>query len=158
MSTLYEMSLAAQNLLDMLTDEEIDEQTFNDTLEAMGAAEKVESTCKVIGCLTADVEMFKKEIERCQKRKKTIENNIKWLKEALLNFYISSGEKQLKAGTSTVSSRKSKAVEITNSDLIPSEFVVFEPTINKSEIKKRLTAGEKVQGAELTERVSVQIR
>lgn len=158
MSTLYELSLAAQNLLDLLTDEEIDEQTFNDTLEAMGAAEKVENTCKVIGCLTADVEMFKKEIERCQKRKKTIENNIKWLKQALLNFYISSGEKQLKAGTFTVSSRKSKAVEIINSDLIPSEFVVFEPTINKSEIKKRLTAGEKVQGAELTERVSVQIR
>ena len=64
MSTLYEMSLAAQNLLDLLTDEEIDEQTFNDTLEAMGAAEKVENTCKAIGCLTADAEMFKKEIER----------------------------------------------------------------------------------------------
>ena len=46
----------------------------------------------------------------------------------------------------------------TNPDLIPPEFVVFEPTVNKSEIKKRLTAGEKVQGAELTERVSVQIR
>lgn len=158
MPTLYEMSLAAQNLLDLLTDEEIDEQTFNDTLEAMGTAEKVENTCKVIGCLTADAEMFKKEIERCQKRKKTIENNIKWLKQALLNFYISSGEKQLKAGIFTVSSRKSKVVEITNLDLIPPEFVVFEPTIKKSEIKKRFAAGESVQGAELTERVSVQIR
>ena len=48
MATLYELTNQANALYELLQGEEIDEQTFNDTLEAMGAGEKIESYCKII--------------------------------------------------------------------------------------------------------------
>ena len=56
MSTLYEMSLAAQNLLDLLTDEEIDEQTFNDTLDAIEVSIPIPRNPKALP--TAEVSQF----------------------------------------------------------------------------------------------------
>ena len=69
---LYEMTVAANQLYDMLTSGEIDEQTFNDTLEAMGTEEKLESYCKVIRQLEGDAEMLKTEKERIEKKQKAV--------------------------------------------------------------------------------------
>lgn len=82
MATIYEMTEQAQELLELLTDGEIDEQTFLDTIEGMGAIDKVENICKVISCLSADSQMFSNEIKRCQDRKRTIDNNITRLKKS----------------------------------------------------------------------------
>ena len=64
MATIYELTEQANALYNLLQAEEIDEQTYNDTLEAMGAGEKVESYCKVIKQLQSDAEMYKTEIDR----------------------------------------------------------------------------------------------
>ena len=48
MATLFEMTQQATELYEMLQAEEIDEQTFSDTLEAMGTGEKIEGYCQVI--------------------------------------------------------------------------------------------------------------
>lgn len=53
---LYEMTAAANELYALLTVDEIDEETVKDTLEAMGAEEKLESCCVVIRELEADAE------------------------------------------------------------------------------------------------------
>lgn len=159
MSTIYEMTEQAQELLELLTDGEIDEQTFLDTIEGMGAIDKVENICKVISCLSADSQMFSDEIKRCQDRKRTVDNNITRLKKALYDFYIASGQKQLKAGTFTVSSRKSTAVKITNEEAIPMDyFTIPLPKVNLTAIKKAIKEGKEVTGAEIEERESVQIR
>lgn len=159
MSTIYEMTEQAQELLELLTDGEIDEQTFLDTIEGMGAIDKVENICKVISCLSADSQMFSDEIKRCQDRKRTVDKNITRLKKALYDFYIASGQKQLKAGTFTVSSRKSTAVKITNEEAIPMDyFTIPLPKVNLTAIKKAIKEGKEVTGAEIEERESVQIR
>ena len=52
--TLYEFTGAAKDLYALLENDEIDEQTFHDTLEAIGAEDKVESYCQIISQLEAD--------------------------------------------------------------------------------------------------------
>ena len=159
MATIYEMTEQAQELLELLTDGEIDEQTFLDTIEGMGAIDKVDNICKVINCLSADSQMFSNEIKRCQDRKRTIDNNITRLKKSLYDFYIASGQKQLKAGTFTISSRKSTAVKITNEEAIPMDYLTIPmPKANLTAIKQALKEGKNVPGAEIEERESVQIR
>ena len=158
--TLYEMSVAAQELLAMLEEEIIDEQTFADTLEGMGANEKVEGYCQILAELNADIGNIKSEIDRLTAKKKGIEHNIQWLKGQLLNFYISNGNKKITAGTFTVSTRKSEAVAILDVDAIPDEFKVTKTTVapDKTAIKEAIKNGVSVGGAELVVNENVQVK
>lgn len=159
MATLYELTTAAAALYEMLQAEEIDEQTFNDTLEGMGAAEKVESYCKVIKQLQSDFEMFKNEIDRLTARKKAAENGVERLKAALLVFMQTSGQDKVKAGSFAVSTAKTQAVLITNENAIPCRFLVEQPPkIDKAGIKTALKAGEEIGGAVLVDNTGVRIR
>lgn len=156
--TLYEMSLATQMLFEMLMNDEIDEQTFNDTVEGMGAIEKAKGYCQMISVLDAEAEMFKNEIDRLTKKKKTIENKVAWLKEQLLNFYYANGAKKFDAGTFTVSVRKSSIVCISDESKIPSEYCIIKVSPDKTAIKKAINSGIAVNGANIQERESLQIK
>ena len=74
--TLYEMTAAGKQLLEMLEVGEIDEQTFADTLESIGADEKVDTYCEIIAQRKADAEALKGEIERLAAKKKAAENDV----------------------------------------------------------------------------------
>lgn len=159
MATIYELTTAAAALYEMLQAEEIDEQTFNDTLEAMGAAEKVESYCKVIKQLQSDVDMFKGEIDRLTARKKAAENGVERMKNALLAFMQTSGQDKVKAGSFAVSTAKTQAVFITDEAAIPCKYLVEQPPkIDKAGIKNALKAGEEINGAALVVNTGVRIR
>ena len=62
--TLYEMTQAAQDLKALLEADEIDEQTYNDTLEAIGADDKIDAYCQIIREYEAEITARKSEIER----------------------------------------------------------------------------------------------
>jgi hypothetical protein len=159
MATLYEMTKQAKQLYEMLQAEEIDEQTFADTLEAMGTEEKVEGYCQVIKQLQADVDMFKEEADRIAARKKTIENSIERMKQTLTDYLLHSGQTKVKAGTFTASLAQSKAVNISNIDEIPAEYLVQQPPkADKKAIKKALEDGIEIQGAEIVTNDSIRIR
>ena len=159
MATLYELSAQAHALYELLQGEEIDEQTFNDTLEAMGATDKVESYCKIIKQFQADVDMFKGEIDRLTARKKTAENGVERMKSALLDFLQASGQDKVKAGSFAVSTATTQAVEIIDEKVIPCIYLVEQPPkISKDAIKKALKSGEKVNGARLIDNKGVRIR
>ncbi len=159
MATIYELTTAAAALYEMLQAEEIDEQTFNDTLEAMGAAEKVESYCKVIKQLQSDVDMFKREIDRLTDRKRAAENGVERMKNALLAFMQISGQDKVKAGSFAVSTATTQAVQITNEMAIPCKYLVEQPPkIDKAGIKNALKAGEEISGAALVVNTGVRIR
>ena len=65
----------------------------------------------------------------------------------------------MKAGTFTISSRKSTAVKITNEEAIPMDyFTIPMPKANLTAIKQALKEGKNVPGAEIEERECVQIR
>lgn len=157
--TLYEMTTQAAALYEMLQAAEIDESIFNDTLEAMGADEKIESYCKIIKQMQCDVDAFKSEIERLQARKKTTENGVDRMKAALLLFMQQTGQDKVKAGTFAVSTATTQAVNITDENKIPSAFLVEQPPkIDKIGIKKALKDGATVDGAELINNTGVRIK
>lgn len=159
MASLYELSTQATALYELLQADAIDELTFKDTLEAMGATDKVESYCKIIKQLQNDVEMFKTEIDRLQQRKKSIENGIDRMKNALLLFMQQSGQEKVKAGTFAVSTATTQAVNITDEKVIPCAYLVEQPPkIDKIGIKNALKAGEEISGAELVNNTGVRIR
>lgn len=159
MATLYEMTLQATALYEMLQAEMIDEKTFNDTLEGMGANEKVEGYCQIIKQLQSDVDMFKGEIDRLTARKKTAENAIDRMKNALLLFMEQTGQEKVKGGSFSVSTAFTQAVQITDEKAIPLNWLVDQqPKIDKAGIKKALKEGAEIAGAELITNKGVRIR
>lgn len=159
MATLYELTEQAAALYEMLQAEEIDEQTFNDTLEAMGADEKVETYCKLIKQLQGDADLLKNEIARLKARKTTAENGVDRMRGALLNFLMQSGKDSVKTGLFTVSTATTQAVNITNEKAIPCIYLVEQPPkIDKDSIKRDLKGGATIDGAELIENKGVRIR
>ena len=156
---LYEMTVSAKQLYDLMISGEIDEQTFNDTLEAMGTEEKLESYCKVIRQLEADAEMLKAEKERIEKKKKTVDASIDRMKKAVMEFMKAQGTTKSSAGTFTVALSTSKAVNILDESKVPKKyFTKQEPKINKDAIRKELLCGMKIKGCELQTNEGVRIK
>ena len=156
---IFEMTVAANQLYDLLTSGEIDEQTFNDTLQAMGTEEKLESYCKIIRQLEADAEMLKAEKERIDKKIKVSENAVNRMKKAVIEFMKASGSTKSTAGTFTVALSTSKATKIVDESLIPKKyFIKQEPKIDKNAILGMLKSGAKVKGCELQINEGVRIK
>ena len=156
---LYEMTVAASELYDLLTSGEIDEQTFEDTLQAMGTEEKLESYCKVIRQLEADAEMLKAEKDRIEKKKKTVENSIDRMKNAVITFLKVSGTDKATAGTFSVAISKSKSVNILDESKVPKKyFIKQDPKLDKKTIRDLLMKGETVKGCELQINEGVRIK
>jgi hypothetical protein len=159
MATLYEMTTQASELYELLQNEEIDEQTFIDTLEAIGTEDKIEGYCQVLQELQADFDKFKAESDRLAARMKTAKNGIDRMKNSLLSFLNASGQSKVKAGTFTVSIGKSKQTKILDENLIPMEYKIPQPyKIDKTSIKAAIESGTIVQGAEIVINESVRIR
>lgn len=159
MATLFELTQQASELYELLQAEEIDEQTFSDTLEAMGAGDKVENYCKVIKQFQADAEMFKNEIARLTARKQTAENAVDRMKAALLAFMQFSGQDKVKAGSFSVYTATTPAVKIIDETAIPSIYLKPQPpTVDKIAIKAAIKGGATVEGAELINNTGVRIR
>lgn len=159
MATLYELTAAASELYELLQAEEIDEQTFADTLEGIGAEEKLESYCKIVKQLDEDADMYANEIRRLTERKRTAENSVERMKAAMLDYLKATGTDKAKAGTFTASISTSKAVNIIDAAKIPEKFLKpQEPKIDRIAIKEAINAGETVEGAEILTKEGVRIR
>ena len=156
---LYEMTVATKQLYELLANEEIDEQTIADTLEAMGVEEKLEGYCQVIRQYEAEKDMLKAEKERIDKKIKVSENAVNRMKKAVMEYMKASGSTKSTAGTFTVALSTSKATKIVDESLIPKKyFIKQEPKIDKKAILEMLKSGAKVKGCELQINVGVRIK
>ncbi len=159
MASLYEFTEQAKMLMAMLDADEIDEQTVNDTLEAMMVEDKLDSYCKVIRQYEADAADYKAEKQFFADKQARAEKAIERMKETLSGYMQATQKDKLAAGKYTLKLSQSKAVNITDEAKIPESFVVLQaPKIDKSGIRKALLSGEVVDGAELEVRHSVQIK
>lgn len=166
--TLYVLKGAAAELYELLSADEIDEQTFVDTLESIGANEKVESYCRVIKQLEADVKtdidaqiaVLAEEIDRLKAVKARKQSNIDSMKYRLQEFIEACGGQKQKGVTFTAFLRDTKSVKITDEAALPGEYMTVKTTSspNKAAIKEALDRGEKITGAEIEVTRSVQIR
>lgn len=157
--TLYEITGAARQLYDLLEAGEIDDQTFSDTLEAIGADEKIDAYCKIIRQRKADADALKAEIDRMSEKKRTAENDIDRMKSALIDFMSATGQQKAKTELFSCSISARQSCKITDESAIPADFREPQPDkIKKAEILKALKNGEIISGVEIQTSTSLTIR
>lgn len=165
MANLYEITQDYMTILAMMEDPELDPQTLADTMEAVeGELEvKAENYAKVIRNLEGDIAAIKGEVERLSAKKKTLENNIKNMKGALMMAMETTGKTKFKTELFSFGIRKNAPAVVMDESYIeniPERFLKYsEPTINKSAIKEAIQNGEDLEGlAHLEQSESITIR
>ncbi len=149
---------AFERAIDTETGEILDAQAFAelDNLQIM-KNEKIEGVLLWIKNLSAESEALKTEKQAFEARQRQATNKAESLKRYISG--ILNGEK-FKTAKVSVTWRKSEAAEYTGDIFeLPEDCRTYkEPTVNKTELKKRLKAGEEITGAQLVTRNNIQIK
>lgn len=160
---LYEI---AERYLSALEKIQIDPETGEilGGIELDKAAGALEEKVEAVACYIKDrrafAESMKAEEKALRERRETIEKRVEWLKDWLDYNMSRAGLTALETARARVSFRNSKAVLITEEERIPDRFMKTktETAPDRLAIKKVLSAGGSVPGAELIERKNIQIR
>lgn len=159
MANLYNITGDLLTLQAMLEDT-VDDQVLLDTLEGVqGEYEvKLESYCKVIKNLEADIDALKNEAKRLTDKRKLLENNIDRLKKAMFDSMKATGTSKIKGQLFSVSIQKNGGkipvimAEGTTTDHLPDNLVIVTETPALDAIRELLEAGKVVEGFTLGQR------
>lgn len=159
-SNLYELTGDVLQLQEMLENDPENEYV-QDTLEALEGelSLKAEAYCRVIKNMEANLAGFKNEIDRLCKKKKTLENSIQRLKEALFNSMQATGTDKIKGDLFTLAIRNNAPKLPSNLDInqVPIDFIIERQyDIDKRGLLQAVKNGE-VDGIELEVNQSLRI-
>ena len=158
MAYLYEL----EGIYAQLQTMELDDETFNDTLESIDFEEDLERNIEYFVKLwknaVSDAERFKQAKQEFYEKEKNAKAKAEKYKEAIERALKMSNKQKVDAGLFTVSLRKSKQVDILDETKIPLEFMKLEYKPIKTELAKHLKAGEVIEGAMLIEKESLQVK
>ena len=160
MAKLYELSTGYKNIEYLLENGE-DSEELAAVLNSLGEEieDKAENIAKLIKNYESDINAFKEEEKRIAERRRTLENDVKRLKEYLFNNMKLTGKTKFKKGTFSFNIAKNPAsVEITNVDIISSDYKTYTEVLDKKAILQDLKNGKDVQGAILKQGESLRIR
>lgn len=161
MAKLYEIVGEFKELLEMASEENMDQKLISDTLEGVEFEfeEKADGYAKVVKMLEVDVEAIDKEIKRLTEKKNTIKNNISGIKKNLENAMLVTGKTKFKTLLFGYNIQKNPAsVSIDDETLIPKDFwIEQEPKLDKKLLAAFLKENE-VSWAHLTQTESLRIR
>lgn len=162
MSTLYELTDEYKQVLEMLDDPEIDEQTIADTLESIGGEieDKADGYAKVMQSAKAEVEGIKAEISRLSERKSSIEHKLERMKQSLQGAMEATGKTKFKTLLFSFNIQKNPpSVAIEDGAKLPDKYLIPQPEkIDKKSIIADLKAGAVIEGCTLTQTESLRIR
>lgn len=161
MAKLYEIVGAFKELLEMASEENMDQKLISDTLEGVEFEfeEKADGYAKVVKMLEGDVEAIDKEIKRLTEKKNTIKNNISGIKKNLENAMLLTGKTKFKTLLFGYNIQKNPvSVSIDDENQIPKDFwIEQEPKLDKKSLAAYLKENE-VSWAHLTQTESLRIR
>lgn len=155
---LYEIAEEYAALLDMFDDEEVDEQTLRDTLEAinMEFEDKADNYAKIIQILTASATVLKAEEERLYARRKRLENRSLWLKKELEANMRFVGKTKFRTDLFSFNIQKNGGLAplvIDGAiDDIPGRFLIPQPPIVNNDAVRKLLDEKQVEWAHLEPR------
>lgn len=151
---LYEIPKAYLEVLENCDPEtgEINEEALeaiNDTLH-----NKADAYAKVIQSLACSNQAVELEIDRLMKITESNEKKIQTLKDNLMNAMLDMDDQKFKTDLFSFSVRTSgaQAVDIDESQDIPSEYLKTTVTVDKTKVKDALKKGEKLGFAKLKDR------
>ena len=160
MAKLYELATGYKNI-EYIIELGGNEEELNAVLNSLDAEieDKAENIAKIIKNYEGDIAAFKEEEKRIAERRRKLENIVKRLKEYLFNNMKLTGKTKFKKGTFSFNIAKNPAsVEITNADIISSDYKVLTETLDKKAILQDLKDGKDIQGAILKQSESLRIR
>jgi len=160
MAKLYELSTGYKNIEYLLENGEDNEELVA-VLNSLGEEieDKAENIAKILKNNEADIKAFKEEEKRLSERRKALENSNKRLKQYLEDNMKMTGKTKFKSGTFSFNIVKnSPSAEITNANIISSDYKVLTETLDKKAILQDLKNGKDVQGAILKQSESLRIR
>lgn len=121
--------------------------------------EKSDNYVKMIKNLDADVEAYKNQEKIFNKKRKTAENKIAWLKKNLQSSMELQGRKRVETELFTISIQKNTpALDITSEDNIGDEYYKVERTLNKKDLLKDIKEGLIIDGVGIKQTESLRIR
>lgn len=119
---------------------------------------KAEGYAEIIAKYTILAENAKARKARCERVQKVAENTVKRMKERIAQAMDTYGLPKVEVGLHKFSFRTSKAVEITDEAKIPNEYIKVATSVDKTKLRADLMAGVVIEGAEIKENKSLQIR
>lgn len=121
--------------------------------------EKSDNYVKMIKNLDADVEAYKNQEKQFNKKRKTAENKISWLKKNLQSSMEQTGRKKVKTELFTISIQKNTpSLDITSEDNIGDEYYKVERTLNKRDLLNDIKEGLIIDGVGIKQSESLRIR
>lgn len=150
---LYQINQEIMDCIDMETGEILD------TAKLDGLQLALEDKLEGIGCwiknLEAEAAAYKTEKDAFAARQKAAENKAASLKKYLSDYLRGCPFETLRV---KVSFRKSESLEVSESAIVPEEFLKYTVDVNKAELKKAVKAGLVLDGVQLVQKQNIQIR
>ena len=163
--SLYQISSIYLEAMDILTDPEMElpAEAITDTLEGLGGEleDKAINVTKFMRNMEATATAIKSAEEEMAKRRKALENRIKWMKSYLKDSMEHTGITKIECPYFKLSIQKNPAaVNIINEDTIPGKFKeqVITWKVDKTAIKKAIQSGKTIPGAKLLNGTRLAIR
>lgn len=135
---LYEISEQYHEALTTLTEDEFDQETIENTLEAIQGEfeEKGKQVAAFTQNINSDIGVIDKRIKELQARKRVMQNRQSSLKNYLHKNMEATGITKIESPYMTISIRKCPpSVVIDDEGLIPDEFKKVEVKVDKTAIK-----------------------
>ncbi len=161
MAKLYELTGQFLELLEMASDESIDQQIINDTLESVDFEfeQKADGYAKVLKTLEGTIEIIDREVKRLNERKNTVKNNMAGIRENLENAMIATGKRKFKTDLFNFNIQKNPAsVVVDDESCVPEIYwIEQEPKLDKTYLRQYLKEN-KVPWAHLAQTESLRIK
>lgn len=157
---LYEFT---QNYLQVIERaEELDEDVLIDTIAAIkeSVEDKAENIAKLVRSFESDAKTIKAEEERLAAKRKTLENQVSYLKKYLFEQLDAMGIQKIKRPLFTIAIQANPpSVDVIDESLIPDDFwIPLGSKLDKTSILLLLKTGEMVPGATIKKSRGLRIR
>ena len=154
MTSLYKLTEQQRELKELLNNEDLPPEAIEDTFQALSGEfnEKAVSVVHVIHNMDSDLESIDAEIKRLSAMKSALKNKKENIREYLRTNMEASEITKIECPIFKISLAKGRDVaHIEDEEKLPDELVTVSVVTkpNKTEILKRLKAGEEIPGARL---------
>jgi len=159
---LYELTEGYCNLMELLTDESIDNVVVEDALREMDASieDKAEGYAKIRLSLEAEIVICETEVERLQKMIKIRKNRSKFLLDYLAEALTVMNKTEVSTSIGKWFFRRNPpAVKVLDEKLIPQEYwVQAEPRLSKEMLQRDLRKNKVIPGVVMEQGKSLGFR
>ena len=157
MPNIFEMRSAYNQVLQMMYDEEHDEQTIIDTLDAIEDAfeDKADGYAMIMRSIDADIKAIKEEEARLRNRRKALENKTERMKRNLFDAMKDMGKPKFKTalfsfGIQKNGGKRALVLDVDPTEL-PDEFIHVEYSAKNDLLRESLGDAESNQWCHLEE-------